>query len=184
MSVSLVLEAADFAARRHRGQTRKDEARSPYINHPLRVAHLLSQVGEVRDAEVLAAALLHDTVEDTDTTPGDIADAFGPRVHDLVLEVSDDKQLSAAQRKQVQIDHASTLSRGAVLIKLADKTSNIRDIIDSPPRGWSTERRMRYLDWAEAVIDRCPGVNPALEALFWNTLAEARQMLARDADGG
>jgi len=182
MSVALVLKAADFAARRHRGQTRKDEDRSPYINHPLRVAQLLSDVGEVHDMEVLAAALLHDTVEDTDTTPGDIADAFGQRVRDLVLEVSDEKHLSAGQRKQVQIDHAPTLSRGAVLIKLGDKTSNIRDIIDSPPRGWSLERRVRYLDWAEAVIDRCPPVNPALEALFWDTLAEARQVLARDAD--
>lgn len=184
MSLALVLRAADFAARRHRAQRRKDEAGSPYINHPLGVAHLLASVGGVDDAEVLAAALLHDTVEDTHTRAEEIAHAFGPRVRDLVLEVSDDKGLDAAERKRLQIDHAPRLSPGAALIKLGDKTSNIRDIIDSPPRGWSVERRRRYLDWAEAVIERCPRVNEPLEALFRDTLREARASLAaRPADG-
>ena len=102
MSLDLVLRAADFAAHRHRGQLRKDEAGSPYINHPLRVARLLSSVGGVRDPEVLAAALLHDTVEDTATSADEIAEAFGARVRDLVLEVSDDKGLAAAERKRQQ----------------------------------------------------------------------------------
>ncbi len=182
MSHVLILRAADFAARRHRGQRRKDEDSSPYINHPLRVARLLAEVGGVDDPEIIAAALLHDTVEDTATVPEDIARAFGERVRDLVLEVSDDTSLSARDRKRAQIEHAPCLSPGAALIKLGDKISNIRDIIDSPPRGWSRERRGDYLDWAEAVIAGCPSVNQALEALFRDTLAEGRRALAATTD--
>jgi guanosine-3',5'-bis(diphosphate) 3'-pyrophosphohydrolase len=179
---ALVLHAADFAATRHREQRRKDARNSPYINHPLRVAYLLACVGGVDDAEIIAAALLHDTVEDTATSLDEIAHAFGPRVRDLVAEVSDERGLSAAQRKQAQIAHAPALSTGAALIKLGDKTSNIRDIVDSPPQGWSVERRRAYLDWAEAVIDACPRVNAELEALFRDTLAQARRALeATDA---
>lgn len=186
MSVSVILRAADFAADRHRHQRRKDERASPYINHPLHVARLLSEVGEVDDVHVIVAGLLHDTVEDTDTTPAQIADFFGERVRDLVLEVSDDTALSSPQRKRLQIDGAPGLSRGAVLIKLADKTSNIRDIIDSPPRGWSLDRRCRYLDWAQAVVAGCQPASAALESLFRATLAEARttmQQLAQAPEG-
>ena len=175
--VELVLRAADFAARMHRGQERKDEARSPYINHPVRVAALLAEVGAVDDAEVLAAALLHDTVEDTEATHDEIRERFGERVHALVREVSDDTSLKAMERKQAQVEGAAALSPGAVLIKLADKTCNIEDIINSPPRGWSLERRARYLDWAEAVIDGCAPVSAALESRFRQTLAQARRSL-------
>ena len=178
----MILKAADFAARRHRDQRRKGAGQSPYINHPLRVAHLIAEVGGVDDAEIIAAALLHDTVEDTDTRPEEIAQLFGERVRELVMEVSDDKGLDFKARKRLQIEHAPGLSPGAVLIKLADKISNIRDIIDAPPEGWSVERRARYLDWAEAVIDGCRQCNPALESLFRDTLAEGRQALA-GADG-
>lgn len=181
MNDALVLRAADFAATRHREQRRKDARGSPYINHPLRVAYLLAQVGGVDDAQVIAAALLHDTVEDTATSLDEIATLFGSRVRDLVGEVSDDRTLNAAQRKQAQIAHAPTLSTDAALIKLGDKISNIRDIIDSPPQGWSMERRRAYLDWAQAVIDACPRTSAALEALFRDTLREARHALREDA---
>jgi guanosine-3',5'-bis(diphosphate) 3'-pyrophosphohydrolase len=177
MSAPIILRAADFAADCHRNQRRKDERASPYINHPLHVARLLSDVGGIDDAQVIVAGLLHDTVEDTDATPAQLAGLFGERVRDLVMEVSDDTQLVASERKRLQIDGAPRLSRDAVAIKLADKTSNIRDIIDSPPRGWSLDRRRRYLDWAQAVIDGCQAVNPALEKLFRATLAEARGVL-------
>lgn len=177
MSLSLLLRAADFAAERHRYQRRKDERASPYINHPLHVALLLAEVGGIDDVQVIAAGLLHDTVEDTDTTPEQIAEMFGDRVRDLVMEVSDDTQLVSRERKRLQIDGAPSLSRDAVLIKLADKASNIRDIIDSPPRGWSLDRRRRYLDWAQAVIDGCQPANSALESLFRATLSEARRAL-------
>jgi guanosine-3',5'-bis(diphosphate) 3'-pyrophosphohydrolase len=178
---ALVLHAADFAARRHRHQKRKDEAGSPYINHPVRVAWLLSSVGAVDDEHVLAAALLHDTVEDTSATPADIRREFGPRVYSLVMEVSDDTTLAAPDRKRVQIESAPALSEGAVLIKLADKTANIQDIIDSPPQGWSLQRKVRYLDWAESVVDGCASVNDPLQSLFRKTLAHARDVLAAEA---
>lgn len=183
MKYDLVLKAADFSARCHRGQQRKDEARSPYINHPIRVAWLLSSVGGVEDEHVLAAALLHDTVEDTSATAADILREFGPRVHALVMEVSDDTTITSPERKRAQVDSAGRLSAGAVLIKLADKTSNIQDIIDSPPRGWDLARRLHYLDWAEAVMDGCPASNAALEALFRETLARARETLVGGARG-
>jgi guanosine-3',5'-bis(diphosphate) 3'-pyrophosphohydrolase len=177
MTSALIINAADFAASRHRHQRRKDERESPYINHPIKVAQLLSEVGGIDEPSVIAAALLHDTVEDTDTTAEEIAALFGERVRDLVMEMSDDTQLPSSERKRLQIERAPLLSDGAVLIKLADKTANIRDILDSPPRGWSLERRRRYLDWAQAVIDGCHPVNTALETLFWNTLREARRAL-------
>jgi len=179
MNLPLVMRAADFAADRHRHQRRKDERGSPYINHPLNVAWLLSEVGGVDDEQVIVAGLLHDTIEDTDTTPEQIAEQFGERVCGLVLEVSDDTRLRSPQRKRAQIEGAPGLSHGAVLIKLADKTSNIRDIIESPPRGWSLERRRRYLDWAQAVVDGCRATNQALESLFYATLAEARAALSQ-----
>jgi guanosine-3',5'-bis(diphosphate) 3'-pyrophosphohydrolase len=179
MSLPIVMQAANFAAERHRQQRRKDEDASPYINHPLNVANLLCEVGGINDTNIIAAALLHDTVEDTDTTPAQIAERFGAQVRDLVMEVSDDTQLVSVDRKRLQIDGAASLSHGAVLIKLADKTSNIRDIIDSPPRGWSIDRRRRYLDWAQAVIDGCRPANVALESLFRNTVAQARQVLTQ-----
>jgi guanosine-3',5'-bis(diphosphate) 3'-pyrophosphohydrolase len=179
MSIEMVLRAAEFAAARHRDQRRKDLRASPYINHPIAVARLISEVGGVHDAEVLAAALLHDTLEDTETTAQEIEHGFGTRVRDLVMEVSDDTSLSSARRKRHQIDGASRLSPGATLIKLADKTSNIRDIIDSPPKGWSLARCGDYLDWAADVVAGCPEVNPALEQLFWRTLEECRRSLDR-----
>jgi guanosine-3',5'-bis(diphosphate) 3'-pyrophosphohydrolase len=175
----LILRAAEFAARKHRDQRRKDQCESPYINHPITVARLIAEVGGVEDAQVLAAALLHDTIEDTQTTAEELGRHFGIRVRDMVLEVSDDTTLSSAERKSRQISEAPRLSPGATLVKLADKTSNIRDIIDSPPRGWSLSRRASYLDWAAEVVARCPKVNPALEQLFWDTLRECRQSLAR-----
>ncbi len=179
MSLPLVLAAADFAAVRHRDQRRKGEHAWPYINHPLRVAELLSRVGGVDDAEVIAAALLHDTVEDTATRPDEIERRFGARVRDLVMEVSDDKGLAARERKREQIARAPQLSHGAALIKLADKIANVGDIVQSPPAGWSLERRQDYLAWAEAVVDACPPVSPELDALFRDTLARAREGLAR-----
>lgn len=177
MSLGIVLRAADFAAARHRDQRRKDLKESPYINHPVAVARLICEVGGVQDAEVLAAALLHDTLEDTETSASEIEASFGRRVHDLVLEVTDDTRQSSASRKRMQIEHAPGLSPGATVIKLADKTSNVSDIMASPPRGWSIERRRDYLDWAEAVVRACPRVNAPLETLFWRTLERCRAAL-------
>ena len=177
MASPLILRAADFAARKHRLQKRKDEESSPYVNHPLAVALLLADVGGVNDPEVLAAAILHDTLEDTETTPAELEAAFGARVRALVEAVTDDKKLRKAERKQLQIDHAGALSPDAVLIKLGDKIANVADVTHSPPSMWDLARRKEYLDWAAAVVANCPKVNAALEARFAEVLEEGRKKL-------
>ncbi len=161
-----VLQALAFAADKHRDQRRKDAAASPYINHPIALANVLVREGDVTDPAVLAAALLHDTVEDTQTTPAELKAAFGPAIAAIVEEVTDDKSLPKAERKRLQIEHAATMSREAKLVKLADKICNLRDMADHPPAKWDLVRRREYFEWAKAVIDGLRGVHPKLEALF------------------
>lgn len=174
---AFLLRAADFAARKHRDQRRKDPEASPYINHPIAVARLLSEVGGIADAEILAAALLHDTIEDTETTGNELEAEFGPRVRSLVEDVTDDKSLEKAERKRRQAEHASTLGPDSVAIKLGDKIANVRDVSANPPSGWSNERRREYLDWAESVIDNCREPNPALLTTFRGALAAGRKTI-------
>jgi len=125
MDNNIILKAAYFAAQKHRDQRRKDKEASPYINHPLRVAMLISEIGKVQDEEIIAAALLHDTIEDTDTISADIEMQFGLRILELVEAVTDDKSLAKEERKKRQIEHASELPKDAALIKLGDKISNV-----------------------------------------------------------
>jgi guanosine-3',5'-bis(diphosphate) 3'-pyrophosphohydrolase len=173
----LILRAIDFAARKHRDQRRKDEEASPYINHPIAVSLLLAEIGGITDSEVLAAAILHDTLEDTDTKSEELERTFGTRIRRLVEEVTDDKNLPKATRKHLQIEHARQLSASAVLIKLGDKISNVIDVTHSPPTTWDLQRRREYLDWAEAVVANCLKVNSALEEYFLRVLAEGRRVL-------
>lgn len=175
-----LLQAAQFAASKHRDQRRKDPDASPYINHPITVARLLADVGGVDDVEVLAAALLHDTIEDTTTTAEELGEVFGNAILQLVLEVTDDKTKEKHVRKQQQIDHAPRLSSRAALIKLGDKIANVADICSKPPATWNLERRKTYLDWAENVINNCPSVNAPLEARFRETLVAGRQCLLEE----
>jgi len=163
---ALLLDALAFAAHKHRDQRRKDVAASPYINHPIALADVLVNEGGVEEVEVLCAALLHDTIEDTDTTPAEVAARFGARIAGVVAEVTDDKSLAKAERKELQVEHAAHISREAKLVKLADKICNLRDVAGHPPATWGTERRREYFDWAKRVVDRLRGVNPALEAVF------------------
>ncbi len=164
--LALVLRATAFAAHKHRDQRRKDPAASPYINHPISVAYVLAQEAGIEAAIVLCAALLHDTIEDTDTTLEELEMAFGSEIAAIVLEVTDDKLLPKQERKRLQVAHAATISRNAKLVKLADKICNLRDLQASPPAGWSSERKREYFDWAKQVIDRVRGVDARLEALF------------------
>jgi len=165
-NISIVVLAADFAAQKHRGQRRKGAADIPYINHPLKVAKYLCEIGEINDPEVLAAAVLHDTIEDTDTEFDDLVERFGQRTAEIVLEVSDDNNLSKAERKQAQIDHASRLSYEAKLVKLADKIANVEDMIANPPGNWSKSRRCDYVEWGRNVVKGLSGTNQALEKRF------------------
>ena len=177
MTHTLILKAAHFAAKKHRDQRRKDKHASPYIIHPISVALEIEQTGGVNDPEILAAALLHDTIEDTETTPEELEEQFGEKVCKYVLEVTDDKNLLKDERKKKQIEHAETLSKGAVLIKLGDKISNITDIIYNPPSKWDINRRRAYLDWAEEVISNCSQVNEKMEIKFQEVLRSGRKIL-------
>ena len=177
MTHTLILKATHFAAQKHRDQRRKDKHNSPYIIHPISVALAIAQIGDVDDPEILAAALLHDTIEDTDTTSEELEEQFGEQVCKYVLEVSDDKNLPKSERKKRQIEHAKTLSKGAALIKLGDKISNVTDVINKPPSDWDINRRKAYLDWAEAVIKNCPQVNEKMENNFQEVLSSDRKGL-------
>ena len=164
--LALILKALAFAAHKHRDQRRKDREASPYINHPIAAATVLANEGGITDARTICAALLHDTIEDTETTPEELEARFGPEICAIVMEVSDDKSLPKVERKRLQVEHAAGVSDQAKLVKLADKTCNLRDVASSPPRGWSLARRQQYFDWAREVIDRLRGVHPELEAVF------------------
>ena len=164
--LALLFRALAFAAHKHRDQRRKDAEASPYINHPIALAEVLAGEGGVTDVEVLAAALLHDTIEDTATTVEELRAQFGGRIADMVVEVTDDQQLPKPERKRLQIEHAAALSRGAKLVKLADKVCNLRDVAERPPAKWDLQRRQEYFEWAKRVIDRLRGAHPGLEAAF------------------
>jgi len=158
--------ALDFAARKHRDQRRKGAASEPYINHPAEVARLVAEATAGVDPVLVIAALLHDTIEDTETTMDELAREFGPEVASLVAEVTDDKSLPKAERKQLQVKNAPHKSPRAKLIKVADKTSNLRSIVASPPADWSLQRKREYFDWAAKVVAGCRGINPTLESWF------------------
>lgn len=162
----LIIDAVAFAAEKHRSQRRKDAAASPYINHPIALAHVLASEGGIDDVTVLSAAVLHDTIEDTQTTVAELQARFGPAITAIVLEVTDDKALPKDERKERQVQHAPHASHGAKLVKLADKICNLRDILASPPATWDAERKNAYFDWAARVIDGVRGVHPSLEQVF------------------
>lgn len=174
----LLLKAASYSAAQHRDQRRKDINASPYINHPIQVAEVLASVG-VENIELLCASLLHDTIEDTDSSEQDIERLFGAEILGLVKEVTDDKTLSKEMRKQRQVESASRKSRLAKQLKIADKLCNVRDINLDSPRSWSDERKQEYLDWAESVVAGCRGVNENLDQKFDEALARSRDTLRK-----
>lgn len=163
---ALLVDSIAFAADKHRRQRRKDAEASPYINHPIALARVLAVEAGLTDPVLLSAAVLHDTLEDTETTFEELRERFGAAVASVVLEVTDDKTLDKAHRKRLQIEHAAHLSRRAKLVKLADKICNVRDVASSPPQGWPLERRREYFDWARAVVDQMRGTQRKLERLF------------------
>jgi (p)ppGpp synthase/HD superfamily hydrolase len=185
--LAYLFRALEFAARKHRDQRRKGECAAPYINHPIAVAAVVAGTGGVDDPVTLAAAVLHDTVEDTETTLEELEGEFGAEVREVVEEVTDDKELAKAERKRLQVEHTPSASRRAKELKLGDKICNIRDLVHAPPGNWSLERKVEYLDWTEQVVAGCRGTNAALEALYDRELAQARAALRamREAvDGG
>lgn len=177
VSVGLILRAMRFSAEKHRDQRRKDSNSSPYINHPIQVAETLWTVGEVRDITLLVAAILHDTIEDTSTTPDEIQTEFGEDILALVLEVTDNKSLPKQVRKQLQVETAAHKTFNARLLKLADKVCNVYDILTSPPADWSLERQQEYLLWTEKVVAGLRGINSKLENRYDELLVSGKRAL-------
>ncbi|WP_047310069.1 HD domain-containing protein [Rhodopseudomonas palustris] len=173
----LVSRVADFAARCHAGQRRKGAAKEPYVNHLAEVAELLAVATDGSDAALVAAGWLHDTVEDSGTTRDELIEQFGEDVAALVIECTDDKTLPKATRKRLQVEHAPHLTGRARMIKLADKISNLRSLIFSPPDDWERDRLVDYLDWADQVVAGCRGVNVWLERIYDETASSGRAVL-------
>ena len=165
-AIAVILEAARFAAQKHRDQRRKGPEATPYINHPLDVAHTLASVADVEDPLVLCAAILHDTIEDTTATEAELRQRFGDAVTDIVMECTDDKSLPKEVRKRLQVEHAGQKSPEAALVKISDKIHNLQDLLTSPPQSWPIERIREYFEWSRAVVDGLRGVNAPLEAVF------------------
>lgn len=178
--LGLVLRALHFSAEKHRDQRRKDSQGSPYINHPIAVAETLWRAGGVRDPVLIVGALLHDTIEDTETSREEIDGLFGEAVGALVLEVTDDKSLPKQVRKRLQVERAPHKSDRAKQLKLADKICNVADVANAAPTGWSLERRREYLDWSRRVVEGLRGVNSRLEAHYDAVLSSSYRAL----DGG
>ena len=180
-AVTLVMHAADFAARRHSSQRRKGAAGEPYVNHLVEVAALLAEATGGSDAALVAAGLLHDTLEDTATDYEELDAAFGPDIAGLVAEVTDDKSLPKAERKRRQIVGAPAASPRARLLKIADKTSNLRTLVTSPPANWDMARVVEYIDWAEKVVAGCRGLNDWLDRAFDAAMTDARAAIGKSA---
>ena len=172
----LFIKAAAFAADKHKNQRRKDVEASPYINHPIALANVLANEGGIANKDVLCAAILHDTIEDTETTEEELKQVFGNKITSIVLEVTDDKSLPKDVRKQNQVDHAPHISIEAKMVKLADKICNLRDILSSPPADWSLERKQAYFKWAADVVAGLRGTNIKLERIFDGLIEQSKEL--------
>ena len=173
--VAILAQAFDFAARAHVDQRRKGAAQEPYMNHLTEVVALLSHSSHGNDVDLLAAGALHDAVEDAGVTLGEIEERFGPGTASIVAEVTDDKSMPKPERKRRQVETAAHKSVSARLLKIADKTSNLRSLVASPPASWDRKRLEEYADWAEQVVAQCRNLDPFLEARFDEALDAARQ---------
>lgn len=172
-----IARALDFAARKHAAQRRKGEAQEPYINHLAEVALLVAEATAGADANLVIAALLHDTIEDQEVKYEELTGAFGADVADLVKEVTDDKSLPKAKRKALQVEHAPHKSPRAKVLKIADKTSNLRSILASPPTDWTAVRKREYFEWATKVVSGCRGVSPWLGEQFDEAFAKGQEVI-------
>lgn len=166
MGIELLLKAAQFAAEKHKNQRRKDAHATPYINHPLNLAYILSNEAGITDPTTLVAAILHDTIEDTETSEAEIQHHFGSEIAGIVREVTDNKSLSKIDRKRLQIKNGPKKSYKAKLVKFADKIANLRDIATHPPQDWSLARQQEYFEWAMEVINAMGETHTTLERLF------------------
>uniref|UniRef100_A0A0R3S5F8 Guanosine-3',5'-bis(diphosphate) 3'-pyrophosphohydrolase MESH1 n=1 Tax=Elaeophora elaphi TaxID=1147741 RepID=A0A0R3S5F8_9BILA len=177
--VSLIIKAVDLAARRHRQQRRKDTMQTPYINHPIGVAYILTNEGQITDTATILAAILHDIIEDTKTTDEEIRKTFGDEVADIVKECTVIKSMKREARMKSQLEKAAKLSHKASrldfqnllnislyrakLVQLADKLYNIRDIERGTPVGWTKQQVTEYIAFAKDLLSNIRGIHGPLE---------------------
>lgn len=180
----IVNAARDLAQEKHAGQVRKGSVREPYFEHVADVARILENVAGIKDPSIIAAAYLHDLIEDSDETEATLAERFGGDVANLVAQLTDQPGLAEADRWRAQIEHAVTLSPRAKLIKTADKISNLSEMFRDPPPAWNTAKKLAYLEWGEAVFMHTKGQSDPLDALFIETAAALRTALLRERDAG
>lgn len=183
----LLQRAFAFAVKKHAGTNRDGEAALPYATHVADVARILRLYGGVTDEEVLAAALLHDTVEDTETTNEEIREAFGARVAEIVAEVTreepPDSELEGLSpddrfwhRNNYLLAEIDAMSDAAKQIKLADRLSNLEEARITKP----LNKLSRYNRQSTLILEHIDeGVNPRLHRKLaklnqkiWNELAE------------
>ena len=176
-NIASLAKAYSLAAHWHSTQRRKGNAAEPYVNHLAEVAHLIAET--TGDVDITIAAVLHDASEDAGVTAAQIEAEFGARVAGIVLEVTDDKSQPKAERKRLQVETTPSKSPAAKMLKLADKTSNLRSLVNSPPGNWPEERKADYLAWARQVVDGARGVNDWLEAVFDEAARELEEELRR-----
>lgn len=162
-NLKLFFSVCEFSAEKHKSQKRKNSAGDPYFVHPLHVAYILAQNG-INNINVLCAAVLHDTVEDTGTTRDELIELVGEYITNIVYECTDNKSLPKVQRKIDQIEHAKHISHEAKLVKLADKYSNLSTIASDPPAKWCKEEIQGYTEWCYAVCSNMKGTNAGIEA--------------------
>lgn len=172
----LLTKAYRFSAIKHTNQRRKGNLDIPYINHPIEVANVLSHSCNSDDIVLLAAAVLHDTIEDTETSYDELVGIFGTEIADVVLEVTDDMKLSKERRKQIQVEKAAGLSDRAKKIKIADKICNVLDILQTRFH-WTDRQKLEYVDWSVQVVDKCRGIDEVLETEFDKVLAIAKEVI-------
>lgn len=165
MDHNMLIKALTFAQSKHKGQNQKGIENAPIINHVIEVTGIIRMHCKSPDLNLFSAALLHDTLEKSDTSHDDLKNIFSPSIADLVLEVSDDPKLSETERKNKQIETASKLSIDAASIRIADKIQNIQFLSSTEKLDWSQEKKFEYFEWAEAVVRNCTE-NDSLKALF------------------
>ena len=160
--IDKVFQALIFAADKHKNQRRKDLENTPYINHPIEVANFLIKHG-ITDSNIIICALLHDTIEDTNTSFEEIKELFGEEIALTVRDCTDNKKLDKITRKKEQIEHAKYIRNNAKLVKLADKYSNISMLAINPPSKWSPEEIIGYTHWGYAVCKNLFGINEKID---------------------
>jgi (p)ppGpp synthase/HD superfamily hydrolase len=150
---SLTLARADaFAAGAHSGQMRKG-GNTPYIVHPRGVRLLLEQAG-ITHTPTLAAALLHDTVEDTPVTPVYLVQEFGAGIAEIVAELTDPKGMTREARHALQAQCATSMSLSASCVKIADRTYNLRDFYAKKPDTTSSESVRNYAMYSNTLYNK------------------------------